>query len=113
MTDTTLHDVDPAGDLILLVGPRDTCQLVRVCSKILSLASPDFAALLSPRFAEGQGSGQEDWTVSLPDDDAEAMLVICRTIHFVDTASESPPFSLIAKVASLCDKYDLAVALHG
>ena len=113
MTTTTPHDVDPTGDLILVVGPTDNSQSIRVCSQVLKLASSVFAAMLSPRFAEGQAAGHKDWTISLPEDDAEAMLAICRALHFIDTASENIAFTLIEKVASLCDKYDLAVALRG
>lgn len=85
---------------------------IRVSSKIMSLTSPVFAAMLSPRYAEGQYAGQDDWKVSLPEDDPEAMYLICNIIHFRpqdDPAQCSP--RMLGKVAKICEKYDLIGSL--
>ena len=110
MVDSPSNDIDPAGDLVLLVGSKEEQTSIRVSSKVLSLASPVFAAMLSPRFAEGQKPSEKDWTVSLPYDDPEALSVVCRVIHFVKITSDEVSLSLLEEVASVCDKYDLAWA---
>ena len=141
-------DVDPHGDVLLLLGPSKKVSL-RVSSKALSrtsrtpslfvqadwehrdnsrappkrimltqrnttgLASPVFAALFSPRFLEGQplSSSTEVRNLPLPEDDSEAMTQICYAIHFHATVPRTISMSLLEDIASLCDKYDLAVAL--
>lgn len=105
-------DVDPHGDVLLQLGPSKNVSL-RVSSKALSLASPVFAALFSPRFSEGQplSSSTEARNVPLPEDDPEAMTQICYAIHFYRTVPRIISMPLLEKMASLCDKYDLAVAL--
>lgn len=105
-------NVDPHGDVLLLLGPSKNVFL-RVSSKALSLASPVFAALFSPRFSEGQplSSSTEVRRVPLPEDDPEAMTQICYAIHFYATVPRTISMSLLEGIASLCDKYDLAVAL--
>ena len=119
MLDTTktssspsVMDVDPHGDVFLLLGPSKSLS-IRVSSKALSLASPVFAALFSPRFLEGQSlsSPTEVRNVPLPEDDPDAMTQICYAIHFYRTVPRTLPMPLLESVASLCDKYDLAIAL--
>ena len=105
-------DVDPHGDVLLLLGPSKNVSL-RVSSKALTLASPVFAAMFSPRFSEGQplSSSTEVRSVPLPEDDPEAMTQICYAIHFYATVPRTISMSLLEDIASLCDKYDLTVAL--
>lgn len=112
------HDADPAGDLMLLVGPVK--ELIRASSKVLSLASPVFARMLGPHFAEGQSllrrrslgnSAACPTEVTLPDDDLEAMILFCDTIHFTRYATRDIAYPLLAKMASLSDKYDCSLAL--
>ena len=114
----TFYDADSAGDLMLLVGPDK--ELIRASSKVLSLASPGFARMLGPRFAEGQsllkegslGNSAVSLTeVPLPDDDPEAMILFCDTIHFIKHATRDIGYPLLAKMASLSDKYDCSLAL--
>ena len=85
----TSHDVDLAGDLMLLVGP-DKELIIRASSKVLSLASPVFARMLCPHFAEGRSLSKKgslgksavcSTEVTLPDDDPEAMVLFCDTVH--------------------------------
>lgn len=83
MSDSMQYDAaDPEGDLVLLVGSEATP--IRVSSRVLSLASPVFAAMLGPNFAEAQplsDNVSREWTVSLPDDDLHAMQRLCRFLH--------------------------------
>ena len=115
MTASAPYDADPAGDITLLVGPDQAA--IRVSSKVLSLASPVFAAMFSPKFAEGQAlltnktSSLSPITITLPEDDAEAMMLFCSTVHFRKQATPDVSLLLLEKLASLCDKYDAARAI--
>lgn len=113
-------DVDPAGDLLLLLETgqdgRPTQSLVRVSSKVLSLASTVFAAMMSPKFAEGQALlkaiSPETPSISLPDDDSEAVIWVCKALQFEQDLTVDIKFSLLRKLAILSDKYDLVGALN-
>ncbi len=79
-TPSTTHsqvDVDPEGDLMLLVGSQIQ-QSIRVFFKVLSLASAVFATLLSPRFAEGRALADMGSStiliVPLPEDNRATMV---------------------------------------
>ncbi|KAK4690999.1 hypothetical protein P7C71_g5912, partial [Lecanoromycetidae sp. Uapishka_2] len=108
------EDVDPEGDLVLLVGPDEVG--IRVNSKVLSRASPVFAAMLGPRFAEGRAlqylAPAEFSSIPLPEDDVDAMIRLCRAFHFkLSINEELVTFDFCLKLASLCDKYDASIAL--
>ena len=116
--ETTTHNADTSGDLMLVVGPDK--QVIQASSKVLSLASPVFARMLGPRFMEGQSllgkgslrnSAVSPTELRLPDDDPEAMILFCDTIHFTKHATRNIGYPLLAKVASLSDKYDCSLAL--
>ena len=108
-------DADPAGDLTLLIGSGRKQRQIRASSKVLSLASPVFAALLSPKFAEGVSLSQKEWQkaqeIPFPEDDPEAMIWLCHALHFKKCVDEDFSFPLLMKIALLCDKYDLSRAL--
>lgn len=116
----SLDDADPAGDLLLVLETaedgRPTQSSIRVSSKVLSLASPVFAAMLSPRFAEGQAlltsTSPEISSISFPDDNSEAMIWLCKALHFRKDLTVDIEFSLLRELAILCDKYDLVGALN-
>ncbi len=109
---------DPAGDLVLKVGSGDEVTLIRVHSKVLSLASPVFNSMLSPRFAEGQalennkGTVDSTTTIDLPDDEPEAMSWICGALHFKEDDAQEMSYSLLMRLVVICDKYDMSTALR-
>ena len=112
------YDVDPAGDLILLVGQEENQIPIRVSSKVLGLASPVFATMFGPRFLEGHVlANQARFSIpsfSLPDEDPEAMTWFCRALHLqVDGNETGISIGLRVKMAILCDKYDASTALSG
>ncbi|KAF2487559.1 hypothetical protein BDY17DRAFT_289194 [Neohortaea acidophila] len=75
--------LDEQGDVVLIVGSPATHKIT-VSSVMLALASPVFKAMLgSSKFREGQGarSALEPMEVFLLEDDAEAMLNICRLLY--------------------------------
>ena len=113
------NDCDPAGDIVLKLGSGDKTTFIRVHSKVLSLASPVFAAMMSPRYAEGQalednkGRVDSTTTIDLPDDDPVAMTFLCEILHFKEDAARQPcylPF-IISRLAEICEKYDMSRAL--
>lgn len=113
------NDCDPAGDMVLKLGSGDEATLIRVNSNVLSLASPVFAAMLNPRFAEGKalednkGTVDSPTAIDLPDDDPEAMGIICRILHFKEDAAKQPcyPRSNMMRLAQICEKYDMSRTL--
>ena len=111
-------NVDPAGDLILLVGQEENQRPIRVSSKVLSLASPVFATMFGPRYLEGHVlSKQARFSIPsfpLPEEDPEAMTWFCRAVHLQLSANErGMTVDLSVKIAALCDKYDASTALSG
>ena len=112
------HNVDPAGDLILLVGEGENQVPIRVSSKVLGLASPVFAAMFSPRYLEGhvlsKQAGLSIPSFPLSDEDPEAMRWFCRALHLqVDGNETEIAVGLRLKIATLCDKYRASTALSG
>lgn len=106
------HEIDPSGDLMLEVGDPTTSVRVRASSKALALASPVFAAMFSPRFAEGNPvTPGELRSITLPDDDADAMITFCNAVHLRSSKVAVAGFASVEKLSVLCDKYDCAEAL--
>ena len=110
-------DVDPAGDVILTVGSEqyvgseqcgDQARL-RVSSKVLSLASPAFAAMVSPKWSDNanKASSSEPQHILLPADNSSPMEWICQILHFRKDISTNKDVPFLVSVARICDKYDL------
>ena len=79
-----------------------------VSSKVLSLASPVFAALVGPGFREGNNIQRGDCPViELLDDDPAAMSIVCNLLHFrYDPVPTHLAPAQLGKLGVLCDKYD-------
>lgn len=100
--------MDDQGDVVIV---SESLELL-VSSKILSLASRVFRAMLEPgRFQEGQTNRGSDNPLSLPlvDDDPNSLVLFCKVLHF---KAVNPPRDVAALVSfvTLCDKYDCTVA---
>ena len=108
--DTTM--AEDADDVVFLVGPPGKAKRIRVSATVLSHASKVFSAMLSPGFLEGSPSMFGSKQISLPDDDPEATTWICDVLHFRENVSHDVSFRLMEKIAILCDKYNLEVALQ-
>lgn len=106
-------DADPNGDVSLLIGDPSNANTLRVSSKALSLASPVLAALVSPKYAEGMAlsSSTDVRQIALPDDDPEALILICHALHHRRITPRQISFELLGKAAVICDKYDMATGL--
>ena len=106
-------DIAPDGDVILVVGA--STRRLRVHSLILKNASPVFKALLSSNFAEGQLllGNADPAEISLPEDHADALTIICRVLHGRnDGVPEPVDGPVLVNVAIAADKFDLAVPLR-
>lgn len=94
----------------------DQQRLIRVSSKVLSLASPVLAATFSPKFAEGCALSDKNPisvpTINFPNDDPEAMIWLCEAFHFKHPETMGLEFPLMKEIAILCDKYDMSKALR-
>ena len=106
-----ITDIDPAGDVILAVGSErcgDQARL-RVSSKVLSLASPALAAMVSPKWSDSanKASSSEPQHISLPEDDSLPIEWICQILHLRKDISTTKDIPFLVSVAQLCDKYDL------
>lgn len=108
-------NADPNGDVELLVGGEGNITTIKMASKVLSSASPVFAALFEPHFSEGlalsKSSTSSICQIKLPDDNPEALTLVCHVLHYRGDIPHRISLELLEKVAILCDKYDLAIAL--
>lgn len=110
-TTGTWHEImDPNGDITLFVGKQE--HKFRVARNILSLSSPVFAKMLAPdsHFMEAQVtdlSGDGTKHIGLLEDELESFTLVLRIMHHrTKDIPTQLSLDLLAKVASLCDKYD-------
>lgn len=96
--------IDPKGDLVLKVGSKQP-KLMRVSSKYMTIVSKVFNALLSPRFREGQTHHDASNPLELPDDQAEAMELICKLAHHKISKASIILASRLQALVVVCDKY--------
>ena len=109
---TTKIEVATHGDVILVVGPHN--KKIQVCSSVLKNASKYFRVMFGPHFAEGQNLDSDNpKDVSMTEDNAHALEVICNVIHL---RNDAVPHSLspkeIFEIATAADKFDCVVALR-
>jgi hypothetical protein len=99
------------GDLVFVVGPHS--KKMQVSSFILKNASPYFRAMFGSHFAEGKDLKSDDpKEILMPDDNANALEVICNIIHLRnDAVPESLSPNDIFQIAIAADKFDCIVAL--
>ena len=102
------------GDVILLVGK----YRIHVASVILGTASVVFKAMFSPKFQEGyelhKAAEDRVTVISLPEDNAEAVLTLCRIVHFDNAVLNRciPTLAALDDLVMVCDKYDCSQAVH-
>ncbi|EME76882.1 uncharacterized protein MYCFIDRAFT_83981 [Pseudocercospora fijiensis CIRAD86] len=105
------YDIVDEGDIILQV--QDSIEL-RVYSQVLRLNSSVFRAMLGKDWAEGKAligaNAGTPFCLELPDDDPEAMKLLCLVLHNRDYLSALPSPSAFLKYAEVVDKYNCAMA---
>jgi hypothetical protein len=96
----------PEGDVILVVGAIRF--RIHVDSIFLKRHSTVFAALFSPNFREGQNlNASSPKEIPLPDDDSQAMTVICAAMyHAINHIPQSPATDFVLSIVKHTDKYD-------
>lgn len=106
--------ISPSPDVVLVVGTPPKIKLM-VSSATLSNSSVVFAAMLGPKFREGQDiSTAHPKEVTLPDDEPETMSDICYLLHGKSvqkflTATET---AQVLDFAVAVDKYGCVDALR-
>ena len=103
-------DIDPTGDVIIVLGSDHHEQRLRVSSAALSSISSVWRAMLKSRFLEGQ---EKDGfrELSLPEDNPEAVILLLHIAHFRSDKVKFSSFSVFEQLAILCDKYDTTQAV--
>ncbi|KAI9737228.1 MAG: hypothetical protein M1818_005760 [Claussenomyces sp. TS43310] len=108
--------LDPDGDAILDIRTSVTHKKASflISTKVLSLASPVFARMFGPDFAEGRRIVRSDCPrIELGDDDADTMETVLEVLHY--RSGEKAMFVNAARLADLaihCDKYYCTNALR-
>lgn len=98
-----MHDNHSTDDLLTLAGSVG----LRCSSHILAMTSPVLARLL----VAATDRTPNEVRISLPDDDGDALLLLCNILHLRNNALPSRlPADLLYKVAMLADKYQCATA---
>lgn len=100
------------GDTILVIGPDEARLCVQSC--LLQAASKVFKAMFGPHYKEGQRSGLSGSMkeIPLPEDDVDAMTIICAVIHHRnDMILGEMSSSKVLQISVVADKYDCKVAL--
>ena len=101
--------IDPEGDVYFQLAEVE----LRVSSKVLGLASSVWKAMFSPRFKEGTNLAQYGTCrIPLPDDNSDAMILICEVLHHKFCRTENPNQELLGEVALLVHKYDCVQAFR-
>lgn len=110
------HFIHPKGDLLLECRNAS----IRVSSGILSTISPVFCAMFKPHFKEGlsvrAANPDNPTTIRLPDDDPEALTLLCVVAHYRGyNVPNTPSPDCLEQLAMLVDKYQCkeVVAFHG
>jgi hypothetical protein len=105
-------DLASEGDVILIVGAEHV--RLRVDSQPLKCASKVFEAMFKADWNAGQELSKETpREFSLPEDDAEAMRIICCVIHHRnDLVPRYLEPKSILRIAIGVDKYDLKIAFQ-
>lgn len=110
MASAQMIEADPMGDVILLLG--DGSVGVRASSRVLSLASPVFAAMLGNRWLGDKSlSTTEPAIIPLPEDHIGAVTRLCRVLHYQSDVTEPIDFNTFENLALLCHKYDFVRAI--
>jgi hypothetical protein len=105
-------DIAKDGDVVLIVDSEK--RRLRVSTSSLANVSKVFRTMFGPNFSEGQiladiSSGPKE--VHMPEDNADAIEVICSIIHFRSIPQEVGP-DLMLHIAIAADKFDCGIVLQ-
>lgn len=108
-------DIDNDGDLRFEVGQdtESTKRTLIVCSKAVTRASRLFRTMLFGGFAESKQNAKSDWTIALPEDNADAFTTLMHIVHA--NFAMVPAFisrDQLYEITILTDKYRMTEALR-
>lgn len=107
--------VDSEGDLRFEVGQETegTTRTLIVCSKAVARASMLFRTMLFGGFAAGKRTATSEWTIALPEDNAEAFTTL---MHMVHANFKMVPATVtrdqLYEITILTDKYSMTEVLR-
>ena len=108
MEEVHTTEVDSARNVILYV--EDSMKL-RVSSKLLGISSKVFARMFNPHYLEGQNlrKSSKPSTVSLIDDNAQAMHLVCKCLYHQMSMEDESKIDLetLLLMSVIADKYDI------
>lgn len=112
LTSAVNVDIAENGNVVLIVGPEE--RRLRVSASSLANVSKVFHTMFGPHFSEGQdlndiSSGPKE--VHMPEDNPEAIEIICSIMHFRSILQEVGP-DLMLDIAIAADKFDCSVVLQ-
>lgn len=111
MMQSTIN-LDPTGDLTVLVDIDHEKTRLIVSSQALCLASPVWRAMLNPE-SGFQEATSADRTISFPDDDAQTLLLLFRICHLrFSEVPQTLDLNQLFETAVLCDKYDIVTLIR-
>lgn len=112
LTSASNIDIAENGNVVLIVGSEE--RRLRVSASSLANVSKVFRSMFGPNFSEGQDlsdirSGPKE--VHMPEDNADAIEVICSMMHFRSVTQEIGP-DLMLHIAIAADKFDCGIVLQ-
>jgi hypothetical protein len=106
--EVTVVNFAPTADIILEVRCPNGKTHLAIASCCLAIASPVFNKMLSSQLKEGVGNRSTSghpFLIPLPEDDAEALTLLCNAIHHRGIP-RNPSLACLKSLAIVCDKYD-------
>lgn len=104
--------IDPDGDIVLIAGPSRDGRGLRVSSKVLTLASPVFGAMVRWQYLEAPETDDENpGVIFLKDDSLRPLTTLCNALHLQSQFVRVTTFIHLREITTLCDKYDCARAI--
>lgn len=101
--------IDPRGDLKLVVGFEEVCFII--CSRSLARSSPVWDSMLYGGGTEAKPEDGQEWVVSLPNDDPSAMEFMLLLVHGQPHKLPEVTIELAFEVAVLTKQYDMTHCL--
>ena len=112
LTAQKINIICAEGDILLRGAEEGSQDLLLVSSLVLSKASDSFSKILhTPRVPKLQSFAFTN-EVRLPEDDGDALFIICNILHGRDRfVPKTLPLETLTKVARSCSKHQLSNAL--
>jgi hypothetical protein len=112
LTAQKINIICAEGDILLRGAEEGSKDLLLVSSLVLSKASDSFSKILhTPRVPKLQSFAFTN-EVGLPEDDGDALLIICNILHGRDRfVPNTLPLETLTKIARSCSRHQLSNAL--